>query len=288
MTQSSKIRQALKTLGILGEYVSFQTPEEALKKKYRELTLKYHPDKCTGPACPDFIAIQSSYDTLKALSPKEIIDAINDNPITRLMSCVKNALQNTKFPSNLTEEQLQSIIKAKNIYCPNPEDATPQPTRTYTPQQAKPETEPKSNQEVLMQCLTKHLPNSEFPNNLTEDQLIKILGIKNIPCPGYYNNSQTAKPSASKTTPEPATEPMSNEEVLMQCLKKHFPNSAFASNLNEEQLVQILDIKHIPCPGYDREAAEKDKLYQRSQDDMLNSHEDSIDPNYVPLSGVDE
>jgi DnaJ-class molecular chaperone len=60
------------------------TPEE-IKKSYRKLSLKYHPDKPTGDA-EEFKKINEAYTTLGDLERKEIYDMKEANPFGRRFS----------------------------------------------------------------------------------------------------------------------------------------------------------------------------------------------------------
>jgi len=111
-------QQAIKILGLNNNY-----SEEELKKQYRLMALKYHPDKNkSDTANEDFQNIQAAYSFLSELSNVEKEECSSES-YDEMLKCFVNLIIKTKFSLKLLIqldiEVLELIVKLMNTYLEN-------------------------------------------------------------------------------------------------------------------------------------------------------------------------
>ncbi len=62
----AETRQAFDRLGL-----AYESDITAIKRRYRELSKKYHPDSGISPETEKFLVIKNSYDVLRSASKKK-------------------------------------------------------------------------------------------------------------------------------------------------------------------------------------------------------------------------
>ena len=113
-----------RALGILGVNPDFTN--DSLKKEYKRLAMKYHPDKCKGTDSDKFVEINEAYTYLTKYNSENNINGIFENELINELNSIFKDLFTNKFPR---------VVVIKRQFVPEPfkdsfPDSFPEPFNT--------------------------------------------------------------------------------------------------------------------------------------------------------------